>query len=67
MKSEIAIEFYNCFSYRISCINSITEKNIILSEMQETFREAARNKPDCRNELSKVYQALKVKCEERIS
>lgn len=63
MKSEIAIDFYNCFSYKISCIKTVAEKNTILSDMEETFREAVINKPDCRNELSRVYQSLKVQCE----
>lgn len=60
---EIAIDFYNCYSYKISCIRSIEDKNNILSEMCETFQEAVRNMPGCRNELSKVYQSLKIKCE----
>ncbi len=66
MKSELAIDFQNCFSYKISCIKSIAEKNIVLSEMQDTFQEAVRNKPDCRNELSEVYQSLKIQCEEAV-
>lgn len=66
MKSEIAFDFYNCFSYKISCIKSIAEKNKVLSEMQETFQEAVRNMPDCRNEISKVYQELKIQCEEAV-
>lgn len=60
---EITIDFYNCFSYEISCIKTIEQKNNILSEMQETFQEAVRNMPKCRNELSKVYQSLKIQCE----
>lgn len=67
MKSEIAIDFYNCFSYKIACIKSVTEKNNILSEMQEIFQEAVRNKPSIRNELSRAYQSLKVKCEEAVA
>lgn len=63
---EITIDFYNCFSYKISCIKNITEKNNILSEMQETFQESVRNMPKCRDELSKVYQSLKIKCEEAV-
>lgn len=66
MKSEIAIDFYNCFSFKISCIKTVAEKNNILSEMQEIFQEAVRNKPDCRNELSMAYQELKIKCEEAV-
>lgn len=66
MKFEVVIDFYNCFSYKISRIKSIAEKNNILSEMQEVFQEAVRNMPKCRNELSGVYQSLKVKCEKAI-
>ncbi len=64
MKSEIAIDFHNCFSYKISCINNVADKNNVLSEMQETFQEAVRNKPSIRNELSEIYQDLKLRCEE---
>lgn len=64
---EITIDFYNCFSYRISCIKTIEQKNNILSEMQETFQESVRNMPKCRDELSRVYQSLKVKCEEAVA
>ncbi len=60
IQSEIAIEFYNCFIYKIFCIKSVTEKNNILSEMEDTFREAVRNKPSIRNELSEIYQQLKI-------
>ncbi len=63
MKSEIAIDFYNCFLYKISCIKTVEQKNDVLSQMQETFQEAVRNKPSIRNELSAVYQQLKVECE----
>lgn len=67
MKSEIAIDFYNCFSFKIFGIKTLAEKNKILSEMQETFQEAVRNMPKCRDELSRVYQSLKVKCEEAVT
>lgn len=67
IQSEIAIEFYNCFIYKISCIKSVTEKNNILSEMEESFRKAVRNKPSIRDEISRVYQELKIKCEEAIA
>lgn len=60
---EIANDFYNCYSYKISCIKSMEDKNNILSEMQEIFQEAVRNMPECRNELSEIYQSLKIKCE----
>lgn len=64
MKSEIVIDFYNFFSFKISCIKTVAEKNNILSEMQEIFQEIVRNKPSCRNEMSQIYEKLKVRCEE---
>lgn len=60
---EITTNFYNCYSYKISCIRNIEDKNNILSEMNETFQEAIRNMPSCRNGLSRVYQELKMQCE----
>ena len=60
---EIAIEFENCFRYQISNIKTAEQKNNILSQMEETFLEAVRNKPSCRDELSRVYQELKIQCE----
>lgn len=61
---EISTDFYNCYMYKISCIRSIEDKNNVLSEMQETFQEAVRSYPACRNELSRIYQELKIRCEE---
>lgn len=63
---ELAICFYNCFSYDIRQIKTVAQKNNVLSEMQEVFQEAVRNMPKCRNELSRVYQSLKMKCEKAI-
>lgn len=63
---EITTDFYNCYAYKISCIRSIEDKNNILSEMCETFQEAVRNMPGFRNELSQVYQSLKVRCEGKL-
>lgn len=63
MTDELTIYFYNTFSYEILKIKTTTQKNSILSEMQETFQTAVRNKPSIRNELSEVYQSLKVQCE----
>jgi hypothetical protein len=63
MKSELAICFYNRFSYDIGQIKTVAQKNNVLSEMQETFQEAVRNNPGCRDELAGVYQELKIQCE----
>lgn len=63
MKCEIAIDFYNCFSYKISRMETVTGKNEVLSEMEEAFRETVRRSPSCRDEISAVYQQLKIQCE----
>ena len=63
MTDELTIYFYNTFSHEISKIKTIMQKNKVLSEMQETFQAAVRNKPSIRNELSRVYQELKIQCE----
>lgn len=60
----VVIDFYNCYSYKISCVRSIEDKNNVLSSMQETFTDAVRSYPTCRNELSRIYQELKIRCEE---
>lgn len=66
IQDEIAIEFENCFRYRISGIKTVQQKNDILSQMEEAFREAVRNKPSFRDELSKVYEELKIQCEKQV-
>ena len=63
MEDELTIYFYNTFSFEISKIKTTAQKNRILSQMEETFRETVRNKPSYRNELSRVYQELKMQCE----
>ena len=63
MKDEITIYFYNTFSYDISRIKTVSQRNDVLSRMEETFRQAVRNKPSIRNELSEIYQQLKIECE----
>lgn len=63
MTDELVIYFYNTFSYDISRIRTAAQKVDVLSRMEETFRQAVRNKPEIRNELSEVYQSLKVQCE----
>lgn len=61
--SEIAIDFENCFRYQISNIRTTEQKNEVLSQMEETFREAVVKFPKCRDELSAIYQELKIQCE----
>ena len=64
MTDELTIYFYNTFSYDISRIRTVEQKVDILSRMEETFRQAVRSKPSIRNELSEIYQSLKVQCEQ---
>lgn len=66
MTDEISIAFYNSFSYEISCIKTVEQKNKVLSDMEETFRETVINKPSIRNELSRIYQDLKIECEDAV-
>lgn len=63
MIEELTICFYNRFSYDIGQIKTVAQKNNVLSQMQETFQEAVRNKPSIRNKLSEIYQQLKIECE----
>ncbi|MCM1237467.1 MAG: hypothetical protein NC489_45960 [Ruminococcus flavefaciens] len=63
MTDELVICFYNRFSYDIGRIKTVQQKIRVLSEMQEVFQEAVRNKSSIRNELSEVYQQLKIECE----
>ncbi len=67
MTDEITIYFYNTFSNEISHLKTVEQKNIILSQMEETFRGAVRNNPSIRDELSRIYQDLKIKCEGAIA
>ncbi len=60
---EMVICFYNTFSSEISHVETKERKNEILSRMEEAFREAVRSKPSIRNEISKAYQELKIRCE----
>lgn len=63
MKDEITICFYNRFSYDIAQIKTVEQKIDVLDRMQKTFQEVVRNKPSIRNEISAIYQQLKIKCE----
>lgn len=67
MKDEITISFYNSFFYDISCIRTVKQKIDILDRMQQAFQEAVINKPSIRDELSEIYQELKIKCEEALA
>lgn len=66
MTDELVIYFYNTFSYDISQIKTAAQRVDVLSRMEETFRQAVRNKPEIRDEISAVYQQLKVECEKAV-
>ncbi len=63
MTDEITICFYNMFSHEISHVGTVAQKVNILSRMEESFREAVRSKPNIRNEISAVYEKLKIQCD----
>lgn len=59
--------FYDRFRERIASIRTVEERNSILADMQEDFARRVRNEPDNRNQLSKAYQLLKMKCWEVVA
>ena len=59
--------FYDRFRERIASIRTVEERNSILADMQEDFARRVRNEPDNRNQLSRVYQLLKMKCWEVVA
>ena len=54
--------FYDRFRGKIADIETILQRNSILSEMQEDFERAVLQEPKNRDKLSEVYQLLKQKC-----
>ena len=54
--------FYDRFRERITGIETVEQRNDILSDMQETFETEVRQEPQNRDKLSEVYQLLKRKC-----
>lgn len=56
------VTFYDRFRGKIADIEIIAQRNEILSDMEERFRECVRQEPQNRDKLSEVYQLLKRKC-----
>lgn len=54
--------FYDRYRERITGIESVEQRNNILSEMQQDFERKVRQEPQDRDKLSEVYQLLKRKC-----
>ena len=59
--------FYDKFRPRIAEVRTVQERNGILSDMSELFERVVRDEPDCRDQLSEVYQLLKRKCWEAVA
>ena len=62
--SPIACNFYDRYREPISRINTLDQRNNMLSVMQEDFERHVRAYPQERDELSETYQLLKRKCME---
>ena len=54
--------FYDRYRERITGIESVEQRNNILSEMQQDFETEVRQEPQNRDKLSEIYQLLKRKC-----
>lgn len=54
--------FYDRFRERITGIETVEQRNDILSDMQQYFEREVRQDPQNRDKLSEVYQLLKRKC-----
>lgn len=61
-RSAAAAAFYDRFCEKIADIETVEHRNNILSAMQQDFEEEVRRNPQDRNELSRFYELLKVKC-----
>lgn len=57
-----SMAFYDRYRERITDIESVEQRNNILSEMQQDFEREVRQEPQNRDKLSEVYQLLKRKC-----
>lgn len=54
--------FYDRYRGKIAEVESVEQRNNILSEMQQDFETEVRQEPQNRDKLSEVYQLLKRKC-----
>lgn len=57
-----SMAFYDRYRERITVIETVGQRNNILSEMQQDFETEVRQDPQNRDKLSEVYQLLKRKC-----
>lgn len=54
--------FYDRYRERITGIETVEQRNDILSDMQRYFEREVRQEPQNRDKLSRIYELLKVKC-----
>ena len=57
-----SMAFYDRYRGKIAEVESVEQRNNILSEMQQDFETEVRQEPQIRDKLSEVYQLLKRKC-----
>jgi len=53
--------FYDRFRGKIADIETVEQRNNILSDMQQDFEREVRQNPQIRDKLSGIYQLLKRK------
>lgn len=58
--------FYDRYRPKIAYIQTVSQRNSLLSDMQEDFERHIVAYPEERNEYSEIYQLLKRKCMEAI-
>ncbi len=54
--------FYDRYREKIAEVETVEQRNNILSEIQQYFEIEVREEPQNRDKLSEVYQLLKRKC-----
>ena len=64
--SAAVTAFYDRFRRKIADIETVEQRNGILADMEEDFREYVRAEPQNRDRLSEIYQLLKRKCSEEV-
>ena len=54
--------FYDRYQRKIADIETVEQRNNILSDMQQDFETEVRRESQNRDKLSEIYQLLKRKC-----
>lgn len=60
------MNFNDRFINQVMGIETVADRNRVLSDMQEDFTRQVRDKPENRNALSEAYQMLKSMCWEAV-